>query len=330
MKALVLRADSFGTEEISTPVPSRDQVLIKVHTAALNRRDQWIREGKYAKIQLPAVLGSDGFGTVVQVGDASQNHWLHQKVVINPNINWGNNPQFQSKEFHILGMPTFGTLAEYLVVGVDRIHPVPEHLDENEAAALPLGGLTAYNALFNKGQLTAGKKVLISGVGGGVAQFAFQFAVAAGARTWVTSSKKDVIEQCESMGAEGGVNYKEPDAIKSLAKSIGGFDIIIDSAGGDGMNTLLMALASGGKLVFYGATQGAPSQIPVHAMFWNHWSMIGSTMGSDEDFIKMLEFVKERKLKPVVDKVFALDDAPMAFERIKEGLQFGKIVVKVS
>lgn len=329
MKALVLRADSFGTEEISTPVPSKEQVLIKVHTAALNRRDQWIREGKYAKIQLPAILGSDGFGTVVQVGDESQNDWLNKKVVINPNINWGPNLDFQSKEFNILGMPSFGTLAEYVLVGADRIHPVPEHLNENEAAALPLGGLTAYNALFNKGGATPEKKILISGVGGGVAQFAFQFALAIGARTWVTSSKKEVIDQCVAMGAAGGVNYKDPDAIKTLAKSIGGFDIIIDSAGGDGMNTLLMALASGGKLVFYGATQGAPSQIPVHAMFWNHWSLIGSTMGSDDDFVKMLEFVNERKLKPVVDKVFELKDAPEAFERIKEGLQFGKIVVKV-
>lgn len=329
MKALVLRSESFRIEEVETPQVNANQLMIKIKAAALNRRDQWIRQGKYAKIQLPAILGSDGMGEVVTTGEGVSASWIGKKVLINPNINWGNNNAFQAKEYHILGMPTQGTLAEYLVVNEDRVHEVPQHLSDEAAAALPLAGLTAYNALFNKGQVERGKKVLISGVGGGVAQMAFQLALAVGAKVWVSSSKEEVLQKCLEMGAEGTINYLDPDALKGVGKTVGGFDIIIDSACGEGMGALVQSLAPGGKLVFYGATQGVPASLPVHAMFWNHWSILGSTMGSDSDFEKMLEFVALNKLTPLIDRVYEFKAAVAAFDRMKDSLQFGKIVVKV-
>lgn len=329
MQALVLHPNTFQLEEVATPSLGEHQALIKIQYAALNHRDQWIREGQYAKIQLPAILGSDGCGTVTTVSNEEDSHWVGKEVIINPNINWGQDNRFQSKEYQILGMPAQGTLAEYVVVNVDRLYEKPDYLSAAQAAALPLAGLTAYNALFNKGKVTAGMNVLISGVGGGVAQFAFLFAKAIGANVYVTSSKEDVIEHCKNLGANGGANYTEKDAVKMLAKSTGGFDVIIDSACGDGMNELIATLKPAGKFVFYGATKGLPKDLNMRPIFWNHLQLLGSTMGSDEDFGKMIDLCNEYQIKPILDKTFDVAEAVAAFDRMKNSEQFGKIIVKL-
>jgi zinc-binding alcohol dehydrogenase/oxidoreductase len=329
MKAIILDKDSFGCKQTETPSISGNQALVKIHYAALNHRDEWIRIGQYAKIQLPAILGSDGCGEVVQVGDAVNNKWLNKTVIINPNIGWGKHPIAQDKNYQILGMPTFGTLAEYIAIDIDRLVEKPNYLSNEQAAAIPLSGLTAYNALVNKGGAKANHKVLISGVGGGVAQFAFLFAVALKCETYVTSSKKEVIEECMKLGAKGGANYIDKDAIKILSTQVGGFDIVIDSAGGDGMNTLLAALAPSGKYVFYGATKGLPSALNLRMVFWNHLQIMGTTMGSDNDFEEMIAFCIANKIAPIIDKVFNIDNAVDAFDRMAEGAQFGKILIKV-
>lgn len=330
MKALLLRQDSFDIENIDTPKPGIGQALIRIHTAALNRRDQWIREGKYPKIVLPALLGSDGCGIVESVGDEINAAWIGKRVIINPNNDWGDNPLVQDRHYHILGMPTNGTLAEYIVVNMDRLHEAPSFLNDAAAGAIPLGGLTAYNALINKGGLSSDKKVLISGVGGGVAQFAFQFALAVGAPVWVTSGKENVLNTCLELGAQGAVSYRDKDAVKNMAKKAGGFDIIIDSAGGDGLDLLLSTLAGGGRLVLYGATNGLPTSLNLRNIFWNQLSLMGSTMGSDEDFTNMIAFVKQHQILPIIDKIFPLSNAVDAFDRMKDGEHFGKIVVEIN
>lgn len=329
MQALVLNPNSFQLEEVAKPALSNNQALVKIHYAALNHRDQWIREGQYAKIQLPAILGSDGCGEVIEVFNEEDNYWIGKEVIINPNINWGNDNRFQAKDYQIFGMPTFGTLSEYVVVNVDRLNEKPSYLTPEQAAALPLGGLTAYNALFNKGKVEQGMNVLISGVGGGVAQFAFLFAVAIGANVYVTSSKNVVIESCKKLGAKDGANYTEENAIKNLSKSVGGFDVIIDSACGDGMNELISTLKPAGKFVFYGATKGLPKDLNMRQIFWNHLQILGSTMGSDDDFSKMLKLCNDYSIKPILDKTFDFANAVEAFDRMKEGAQFGKIIVKI-
>ena len=329
MQALVLKKDTFQIEEVNKPTLQENQALIKIHYAALNHRDQWIREGQYAKIELPAILGSDGCGEVVEVFNDEDKNWIGKTVIINPNINWGNSTQFQSKEYQILGMPSFGTIAEYVVVNVDRLHEKPTYLSTKQAAALPLSGMTAYNALFNKGKVESGMNVLISGVGGGVAQFAFLFALAVDANVYVSSSKTEVIETCKSLGAKNGVNYTEEKAIKNLSKSIGGFDIIIDSACGDGMNELISTLKPTGKYVFYGATRGLPTALNMRQIFWSHLQILGSTMGSDDDFNKMIDLCNEYHIKPILDITYNLDDAVSAFDSMKNSTQFGKIIIKI-
>jgi len=329
MNALVLKTDTFQLENVITPTPQSNQALVKIHYAALNHRDQWIRDGQYAKIQLPAILGSDACGEVIAVAEQNNNHWIGKNVVINPNIDWGNNLHFQQKEYQILGMPSQGTLAEYIVVNIDRLCEKPNYLSDEQAAALPLAGMTAYNALFNKGNVQKHTNVLISGVGGGVAQFAFLFAIAVGANVFVTSSKQAVIDECKKLGAQDGANYTEKDAIKNMAKANGGFDVIIDSACGDGMNELIATLKPTGKFVFYGATRGLPKDLNMRAIFWNHLQLLGSTMGSDTDFKNMIALCNEYQIIPIIDKVFEFDKAVAAFDRMKDGNQFGKIIVKI-
>ncbi|MGB1216245.1 MAG: zinc-binding dehydrogenase, partial [Saprospiraceae bacterium] len=268
-------------------------------------------------INPPVILGSDGAGICEG-----------KEVVINPNINWGNNQKVQNDVYHILGLPTNGTFTEKVLVNKDRIHPKPKHLTLEQAAALPLGGMTAYRALISRCQATKNDRILISGIGGGVALFAFQFAVAMGAEVWVTSGSEEKIQKAIRMGAKGGVNYKEENWHKKLGKESGGFDVIIDSAGGDGFPLLLKTCNAGARIAFYGGTRGNFTLNP-QLIFWKQLSIFGSTMGSDQDFADMLDFVNEYKVVPVVDSVYDLAEANEAFERMNKGLQFGKIVLKV-
>jgi zinc-binding alcohol dehydrogenase/oxidoreductase len=330
MKALVLREDSkLKIEEVGIPDLQTNQALIKISYAALNHRDEWIRKGQYAKIKLPAILGSDGSGIVEKVSNPNQADWIGKEIIINPNQNWGNIDTYQSKEYNILGMPVQGTLAEYLVVDVDRLRLKPAHLNLEQSAALPLSGLTAYNVCFNKAKIKADENILISGVGGGVAQFAFLFALAIGANVYVSSSKKEVIDKCVEMGAKGGSNYSSKEELINLSKSCGGFDAIIDSACGDGMNDLLTLLKPTGRFAFYGATRGLPSNLNMRNIFWNHLQILGSTMGSDKDFADMVNFIEENKITPILDKTFQFEEAEKAFDRMHLGAQFGKIIVHI-
>ncbi len=343
MKALVLHKPNIPKEilptlqpsslltlgEINRPIPEPDQVLVRVHAAALNRRDVWICAGKYSKIQYPVVLGSDGCGIVVEVGSPGLSHWLSKEVVFNPSMNWGYNPKAQGKDYQILGMPTQGTLAEYIALPALNIAPAPPHLTHEQAAAFPLAFLTAYRAVVTQAKISAGDAVLITGIGGGVALSCFQIAKAIGAKVYVTTGSDDKLLKAGELGATGGANYHTNDWDSILQFASGGFDTIIDSAGGSDFNKLMGIAKAGGTIVSYGATMGVVPDFNMHRLFWKQLHIIGATMGTNEDFSKMLEFVKIHKIVPVIDSVFSLEDAPAAFDRMNETGQFGKIVVRM-
>src|SRR5690606_12617852 len=177
-------------------------------------------------------LGSDGSGVVEDVGDDADPLLVGAEVVINPSLEWGPNPVVQGHSFRILGYPDNGTFAEYITISKKYIFEKPGHLSFQEAAAVPLSGLTAYRALFNKARLRANDKVLITGIGGGVALWLLQFAVAYKARVYVTSSSDEKISKAIGMGAVAGYNYKDPEWPARAQQEAGGFDIIIDGAGG--------------------------------------------------------------------------------------------------
>lgn len=330
MKALVLTsAHKIELKEVPSPTLSSGQALVRMKAASLNRRDEWIREGKYPNIKFGVTMGSDGAGVVEKVFDESDQPWIGQEVVINPNIDWGSDPEVQSSRYTILGMPVDGTFAEQVVVPVSRLNHKPFHLDFLQAAALPLGGLTAYRALFRRGGLRSGQNVLISGFGGGVAQFAFLFAKAAGANVYVSSGSDEKIEKALKMGAKGAYNYKREPSYSELWKTRGGFDLVIDSAGGDQINNFIKVLRPHGKVVFYGATNGLPSKIDLYRMFWHHLTLQGTTMGNDQEFNEMLSFVSKNEIRPMVDSIRPFSKITESFSDITRPNKVGKIVFQI-
>ncbi|MEM8525476.1 MAG: zinc-binding dehydrogenase [Bacteroidota bacterium] len=320
MNALVLTEEKQLPQyiEMQKPTPKKGEALVNIEAAALNHRDVWITKGLYPNIHTPTILGSDGAG---RVGE--------RKVIINPNIDWGDDEAVQTLYYQILGMPENGTFAEYIVVEEDRLHDMPEHLSMEEAAALPLGGLTAFRATFTKCQIKKGDKVLISGVGGGVALFACQFAIATGAEVYVTSSSEAKIQRAIELGAKGGFLYTDENWTKQLRKEIGGVDAIIDSAAGDGFANFVKICNPAARICFYGGTRGKINNLNPQLMFWKQISIFGSTMGSDKEFGEMVEFVREHKIKPVIDQIYDLKDGVEAFKRMDAGQQFGKLVLKI-
>ena len=330
MKALVLVGPGLiEWKELDKPSAKPGKALVNMKAISLNRRDEWIKEGKYPNIRYGAILGSDGSGVVESTGDEKDASWAGKEVVINPNVNWGSDPNVQSKTYSILGMPVDGTFAEYCLVDVDRLQPKPFHLDMLQAAAIPLGGLTAFRALFWQGELHAGQNVLISGFGGGVAQFCFLFAQAAGANVYVTSGSDAKIARALKLGARGAYNYKKESTYSELWKTKGGFDLVIDSAGGDQINSFIKILRPNGKIVFYGATNGLPSKIDLYRMFWNHLTLQGTTMGNDHEFMEMLAFMGKHQIRPIVDSIRPFSKLIESFSDILLPNKVGKIVFQI-
>ncbi len=320
MKALILHAlhQPLQYSEVPDPAPSEGKVLVALRAAALNHRDVFITKGLYARILYPAIPGSDGAG-----------EWDGKPVVIYPAFDWGDDAGFQGKQFRILGMPDDGTFAEQIAVPAANVFPRPSHLDWDQAAALPLAGLTAWRTVFTRCQLKKGEKVLVSGIGGGVALTAMQLALAAGAEVYVTSGSSEKIEKSIAMGARGGANYREEDWDQRLKQDVGGFDVIIDSAAGDGFALYPALCNPGARIGVYGGSLGKINGLSMQPVFWKQISILGSTAGSPAEFADMLAFVEKHRIVPVVDSVFPLQEGNAALEKMDKGEQFGKIILRV-
>jgi NADPH:quinone reductase-like Zn-dependent oxidoreductase len=216
-----------------------------------------------------------------------------------------------------------------MVISKQYIFEKPEHLSFDESAAVPLSGLTAYRALFSKARLRAKEKVLITGIGGGAALWVLQFAVSYQARVYVTSGSDEKITKAKSLGALGGFNYNDPEWAEKALKETGGFDIIIDSAGGKDFNKLLNLSIPGARIVNFGRTAGNIQELSTRDLYWKQISIHGTTMGTRDEFLSMLDFVESRKLKPVIDSLFPLAQIGDAVRRMEESSQFGKIVLQI-
>ena len=323
MKALVLNEvkQPLVLQERPSPEPGSGQVTVKLKAAALNRRDYWIIQGLYPGIRCPVILGSDGAG----IADFKE-----KEVIINPGYNWGDRQEVQGNDFKILGMPDDGTFAEEIVVPQQQLFPKPEHLSWEQAAALPLAGLTAYRALFKQGRLQSSQTVVITGIGGGVACIALQLAVAAGATVIVTSSSQDKIDKAMATGATAGFLYTAEGYASQVNEQFGPVHLIVDGAGGDGYGELIDMVCPGGRIVNYGATAGIPGRLDLRKVYWKQLNLAGSTMGSPDDFAAMLDMVGRHEIRPIIDEVFALNDGNKAFEKMNISSQFGKLVLRVS
>ncbi len=328
MKAAILKGPVV-IGEYKKPEPQKNQALIKIHYAALNHRDLWLMEDA-PSFPDGVILGSDGCGVVEAVGTGTDSLLIGKEVVINPSLDWGDNPAVQGEAFRILGIPDNGTFAEYVTVSKDQVFDKPEHLSLEEAAAVPLSALTAYRALFTKARLRANEKVLITGIGGGAALWAFQFAAAYKARVYVTSSSNEKIERAKQLGAIGGFNYRDPDWHTRASKEAGGFDIVIDSAGGSEFGKFIELVVPGGRIVNFGRTAGNITNLATRLFYWKQISILGSTMGTRDEFLSMLHFLVSRNIKPVIDRTFPLSDIAGAIAHMRSANQFGKILLKVS
>jgi zinc-binding alcohol dehydrogenase/oxidoreductase len=314
-------------EEIPVPVARENQVLVRVRAAALNHRDLFITQGLYPNIRLPVTLGSDAAGEIAALGAVFGDLAVGDPVVIDPMLGWGDDAHvWDAEHSQLLGMPSDGTWAQYVAVPAENVYAKPASLTMEEAAAIPLAGLTAYRALFTRGALQPGEMVLIPGIGGGVQTFALLFAKHAGARIVVTSSSDEKLQRARELGADLAVNYvSTPQWAKELRKA-GPFDLVVDSSGGDTLRAAIDLVRPGGRIVVYGGARGEAT-IKLFPLFWKHVTVMGTSMGSPRDFAAMLELF-ESGLRPAIDRIFPLDEVVAAAERLDAARQFGKIVLE--
>jgi NADPH:quinone reductase-like Zn-dependent oxidoreductase len=316
--------------EIAKPQPSGDQVLVRLKWAALNHLDIWIRREQPLSSGVKITLGADGSGLVDAVGENGDQSLVGKEVIINPSLEWGNNPAVQADSYRILGFPDNGTFADYLLISKKYIHPRPDHLNLEEAAALPLAGLTAYRALFTRARLRPGERILITGIGGGAALYALQMAVTFQAKVYVTSSSNDKIHRAMSMGAVAGFNYTESNWVQKAKKELRGFDVIVDSAGGPQFPSLLDLAMPGARIVLFGRTRGDIPAVPPRLIYWKQLSILGTSMGTREEFLSMIDFMEKKNIHPVIDKAFPLEELENALTYMEQGNHFGKIMLKIS
>jgi NADPH:quinone reductase-like Zn-dependent oxidoreductase len=324
------------------PIPALrgpDDVRIRVRAAALNHLDLFVVGGlPGVTIESPFILGSDACGVVDAIGANVTNVSVGDYVILNPGMSDGtceyclDGEQPLCPRFQILGEHVPGTLAEYVVLPAKNAHAIPASVSVEQAAAFPLATLTAWRMIMSRARVKAGEDVLIWGIGGGVALAALQICKNLGARVWAVSSSDEKLRRAAEMGADELLNRNTVDVpcvIRDRTKKRG-MDVVIDSVGQATWNMSLLALGRRGRLVTCGGTSGPMVQTDVRRLFWNQWSLLGSTMGNDAEFEAITTELRAARLLPPVDSVFDLADGRRAFERLEKAEQFGKVVVRIA
>jgi NADPH:quinone reductase-like Zn-dependent oxidoreductase len=302
-------------EEAPDPVPGKGEVLVELRAASLNHLDLWIRKG-LPSVPKPRILGADGAGIRVDTGE---------RVVINPGIDHGDG------RITVVGEHSDGTHAEFVAVPEENVYPLPDDISFEDAAAFPLVFETAYRMLVTRARLQAGETVFVWGIGGGVATAALAIAKALGARVIVTSSSGAKLVRARELGADETIDHANED-VKARVKEFTagrGADVVIEHVGEATWRTSLDVAAQNGRIAICGATSGPNPPAALHRIWWKQLSILGSTMGTKEDFEGAYELVKSGRAKPVVDAVFPLAEARTAHERLEAGAQFGKVLLSI-
>ncbi len=318
MKAIRIHEDGgpevLRYEDVPDPEPADGEVLIELRAASLNHLDIWIRKG-LPSVPKPRILGADGAGVIAGTDE---------RVVINPGI-------VSDGKTHIVGETMDGTHAELIAIPRDFVHPIPGDLSFEEAAAFPLVFETAYRMLVHRARLQAGEWVLIWGIGGGVATAALSLAKALGAQVIVTSSSDAKLQQARELGADATVNHETDDVVAHVKEVTGGgAHVVVDDVGEATWKRTLDAARVEGRVVVCGATTGPNPPAALHRVWWKQLSILGSTMGTPDDFKGAYDLIAAGKARPVVDMVFPLADARLAHDRLEAGEQLGKIVLSIS
>jgi zinc-binding alcohol dehydrogenase/oxidoreductase len=308
-----------------TPEAGPGQVVVELRAAGLNHRDLFIMSDRTPQ-DTPLIPGSDGAGIVVEVSEDVQHIPIGQEVIIHPTLGWENTADVPVVP-GIVGGPSDGTLAQYITLPASNVLSKPEHLSWIEAGVLSLSALTAYRALFTRGGLKSGEHILIPGIGGGVATYALLMAAAAGAKVTVTSRSEAKRAEALRLGADQALDsHADWSNIKSDLDPV---DIVLDSIGQAMFSKYESVIRPGGRIVMFGASSGDDLHLPIRSIFFPQISLIGTSMGSREEFVQMLEWVEKYQIHPVVDSIYSLQNTSQAFERMEKGEQFGNIAIQV-
>ncbi|MFL0372315.1 zinc-binding alcohol dehydrogenase family protein [Paenibacillus amylolyticus] len=326
MKAIVHSGQSglagLQYTESTSRVPEAGEVQIQLKSAGINHRDLFIMAGRTSQ-EAPLIPGSDGAGIIVEIGEGVRGFAIGDEVIIHPTLGWevaSNVPIVPD----IVGGPTDGTLAQYITLPAENALPKPAHLSWEEAGVLSLSALTAYRALFTRGELKQGEHILIPGIGGGVATYALLMAVAAGAKVTVTSRSEAKRNEALRLDATHALDSHADWCMKNDMEPV---DIILDSIGQAIFPKYFDIIRPGGRIVMYGASSGDDLTVPIRSIFFPQISLIGTSMGSLEEFIQMLQWVEQHDIHPVIDGVYPLQDVAKAFERMEKGEQFGNLAI---
>jgi zinc-binding alcohol dehydrogenase/oxidoreductase len=311
-------------EEAPDPEPGPGEVLVRLRASALNHLDVWTRQG-LPSVPKPRILGADGAGVVEALGEGVTGFELGERVLLNPGIEVGGG------RIHVIGEHGDGTNAELIAVPATNVHPIPDGLSFEEAAAFPLVFETAYRMLVTRAGLREGEWVLAWGIGGGVSTAALAITKALGANVLVTSSSDAKLERARELGADATVNHATGDVKAAVQEATGGhgIDIVVENVGEATWATSLQVAAPGGRITVCGATSGPNPPAALHRIWWKQLSILGSTMGTGEDFAGAYELVASGRALPVVDSVLPLEEIRAAHERLEAGEQLGKIVLTI-
>jgi NADPH:quinone reductase-like Zn-dependent oxidoreductase len=315
--------DVLRYEEIEDPEPSAGEILVQLRAAGLNHLDIWVRKG-LPSVPKPRILGADGAGVVVALGDGVEGFELGDRVVLNPGI-------AHDGRITVVGEHTDGTYCELKALPAAQLYPLDDTLSFEEGAAFPLVFETAYRMLVTKAAVREGEWILIWGIGGGVALAAFELARALGARTIVTSSSAEKLERARAHGAEVTVDHAEDDVVAAVREATDGrgADVVVETVGEATWERSLGAAAREGRIVVCGATTGHSPPARLYRLWWKQLTVYGSTMGMPSDFEAAYDLIRAGKARIHVDSVFPLVEAALAHERLESGAQFGKVILRI-
>jgi NADPH:quinone reductase-like Zn-dependent oxidoreductase len=333
-----MRAAVVGSRPDETPLTVKDVprpravgdwAVVALKRASLNRLDAMMLEDR-ASLPLGTILGSDGAGLVHELGpdvlpDAGVA--VGDGVIVSPSLGWGPDDRFPSESYEILGSPTHGTHAQFVTVPAANLYAKPPHLRWEEAAALPMAGLTAWRALVTRGRLVPGETVLVGAASSGVGSAAIQIAAAAGARVVAVTSSEDKAHHAVALGATSAVDRTRGDFVEELLRlSGGGADLAIDPTGALWQH-FVDALRPAGRLVVVGKMATHVADLRVPSVYWKQIDILGSSMGSPGDFAGLLGSVAAHGWAPRVDSVYPLSQIGAAYARLDSSERIGKVVL---
>jgi len=340
MKAFLIHQhgdlDQARYEEIDDPEIQPGYVRVQTQATALNHLDLWVVRGLPGRdLKMPHILGSDGAGIVEEIGEGVSRFSVGDRVMINAVLSCGE-CEFCKQDEHslcvrlrLIGEQVSGTHAELLVLPEANLEKIPKNVSFQEAAAFSLVFQTAWRMLKTRAGIQSGDDVFIHGIGGGVSSAALSIVKCLGGRAFVSSSSDEKLQRAREMGADFAYNYTHTDVVQEVMGETGkrGVDIVVDTVGAATWVQSLKMAAKGGKIVTCGATSGPSPETAIRLIFWNHLSILGSTMSNRKEYQEVIALLGQGKLKPVIDQEFALSEGRSALEHLQKQDQYGKVVL---